>query len=187
MRQISFSYDVEAEHERLTTALTRLSEQTTLAAQAKAALTLLAVIDQAERALTQLLPQAASAASAFQVRVCGLRTLTFFAYDSLLHVYTAGRNVLNAPRTLPPPPTLLDTVFPVGTILSCPHSTCGQGLYKVMARATTADLVMDEGRLLHSLNTTIPPRSAWQALSCVLCGSRVFHGGQIHTLQHGWK
>ena len=37
----------------------------------------------------------------------------------------------------------LDTVFPSGTILSCPE--CGEGLYKVTARSTTEDLVIDDG------------------------------------------
>jgi len=35
-----------------------------------------------------------------------------------------------------------DTVFPAGTLLSC--SDCGEGLYKVTTRATTADIVLGD-------------------------------------------
>lgn len=184
---VSISYNVEAEHEWLSNALTRLHEQETMADQAEAALDLLESIDHAERALTVLLLQAESADTTFQVRVCGLRTLTFVAYDAIRRVYNDARNILNEKGTLPRPLKLLDTEFSEGTILSCPKTDCGQGLYKIMERCTTADLVMDEGQFLSPLNRTIPPRGAWQGLSCVFCGSRVFQGGQIHTFQHGWR
>ncbi len=78
----------------------------------------------------------------------------------------------------------LNAVFPAGTILSCPG--CGEGLYKVTSRSTTADLVMDGGTLLIPLNSTIPPRDAWASLSCPFCGGRLLKDGQIHTLQRGW-
>jgi len=78
----------------------------------------------------------------------------------------------------------LDAVFPAGTILSCPE--CGEGLYKVTARSTTEDLVVDGGSLLTPLNRTIPLRDAWASLSCPFCGWRLLKDGQIHTLQHGW-
>ncbi len=78
----------------------------------------------------------------------------------------------------------LDTVFPAGTILSCPG--CGEGLYKVKARSTTKDLVLDEGTLVAPLNSTIPPRHMWKSLSCPFCGGRLLKDGQIHTLQQGW-
>jgi hypothetical protein len=48
-----------------------------------------------------------------------------------------------------------DTVFLQGTLLSC--ADCGEGLYKVTTRATTVDLVLDDGTILQPLNTTIPP------------------------------
>jgi hypothetical protein len=44
-----------------------------------------------------------------------------------------------------------DTVFPAGTLLSC--SDCGEGLSQVTPRATTADIVLDEGTILQPLNT----------------------------------
>lgn len=78
----------------------------------------------------------------------------------------------------------LDTVFPAGTLLSCPG--CGEGLYKVTARATTQDIVLDEGALLTPLNRTIPPRDVWKPLACPFCGGRLLKDGQIHTLQRGW-
>ena len=78
-----------------------------------------------------------------------------------------------------------DTVFPAGTIVSC--SDCGEGLYKVTTRATTADLVMDNGTILQPLNTTIPPHDAWKSLACMKCGGRVYKAGKLHTVQEGWK
>ncbi len=180
-------YDVEAEHERLSAALTRLHAQQTTSDQAQAALTLFDAVDKAEQGLRVLLPQAESGDTAFQVRVLGLRTLTFVAYDAIQRVYTGACYVLDQQGIQSRPNQLLDTEFSAGEILSCPATTCGQGLYKVTTRCTTADIVMDAGRLLSPLNRTIPPRGAWQGLSCVFCGSRVFQGGQIHTFQHGWK
>ena len=55
------------------------------------------------------------------------------------------------------------TVLPAGTILSCPQ--CEEGLYKVTARASIDDLVLDDGTLLRLLNTTIPQRDVWRCLS----------------------
>src|SRR5918999_203237 len=78
-----------------------------------------------------------------------------------------------------------DTVFPAGIILSC--SDCEEGLYKVTIRATTADLVLDDGTILQPLNTTIPPHGAWKSLACMKCGGRVYKGGKLHTVQEGWK
>jgi hypothetical protein len=78
-----------------------------------------------------------------------------------------------------------NTVFPAGTILSC--ADCGEGLYKVTTRATTADIVLDAGTILQPLNTMIPPHNAWKSLACMKCGGRVYKAGKIHTLQNGWK
>jgi len=78
----------------------------------------------------------------------------------------------------------LDARFPAGTILSCPE--CGEGLYKVTARSTPKDLVLDEGILLIPLNRTIPSRDAWASLSCPFCDGRLLKDGRIHTLQQGW-
>jgi len=178
--------DVQTEHERLSTALTRLHEQQTSSDQAHAALELFDAVNHAERALTVLLPQAESGDTAFQVRVLGLRTLTFVAYDELRRIQAYAMKVLGQ-RVSTRSRQLLDTKIPAGTILSCPDADCGHGLYKVTARCTTADIVLDDGQLLSPLNRTIPPRAAWHALSCVFCGSRVFQGGQIHTFQEGWK
>jgi hypothetical protein len=78
----------------------------------------------------------------------------------------------------------LKTLFPAGTILSCP--ACGEGLYKVTALATTQEVVLDDGTLLVPLNQTIPTRDAWAPLACPFCGGRLLKDGQLHTLQHGW-
>ena len=77
-----------------------------------------------------------------------------------------------------------DVVFPAGTVLSC--ANCEEGLYKITTRGTTADLVLDEGTILKSLNTTIPPREAGKSLVGVKCGGRVYKSGKIHTGQEGW-
>jgi hypothetical protein len=66
----------------------------------------------------------------------------------------------------------LDAVFCMGTILSCPG--CDEGLYKVTARSTTKDLVLDEGTLLVPLNRTIPSRDVWKSLSCSFCRARCY-------------
>ena len=78
-----------------------------------------------------------------------------------------------------------DIVFLAGTILSC--ADCGEGLYKVTQRATTADLVLDDGTMLKPLNTMIPSHDAWKTLACMKCGGRVYKAGKIHTVQDGWK
>ena len=92
-----------------------------------------------------------------------------------------GRRMAKEETTIPG----LDTVLPAGTILSC--SDCGEGLYKVTVRATTADLVMDDGTILQPLNTTISPHDAWKSLACIKCGGRIYKGGKLHTVQEGWK
>ncbi|MEK7201875.1 MAG: hypothetical protein AAB737_04545 [Patescibacteria group bacterium] len=78
----------------------------------------------------------------------------------------------------------LDAVFSSGTIISCP--SCGEGLYKVVARCTTEDVVLDDGTRLIPLNQTVPPRAVWTSLSCPKCGARLFKDGRIHTFQYGW-
>jgi hypothetical protein len=70
----------------------------------------------------------------------------------------------------------LDTVFPQGTILSC--ADCGEGLYKVTTRSTTADLVLDDGTILKPLNTT-SPHDAWKSLAYIKCGGRVYRAGRF--------
>jgi|FLYL01.1.fsa_nt_gi predicted RNA-binding Zn-ribbon protein involved in translation (DUF1610 family) len=77
-----------------------------------------------------------------------------------------------------------DTVLLAGTILACP--ACGEGLYKLTRRATTQDVVLDEGEILAPLNATIPNREAWRALACPFCGERLLKDGRVHTLQYGW-
>lgn len=78
-----------------------------------------------------------------------------------------------------------ETVFPRGTILSC--GDCGEGLYKVTVRATTADIILDDGTILQPLNLTIPRRDVWKSLACIKCGGRISTQGKLHTVQEGWK
>ncbi len=79
---------------------------------------------------------------------------------------------------------ILDTLFPAGTIISCPQ--CGEGLYKVATQCSLQDLVLDDGTLLVPLNRSIPARDVWAPLACPFCGGRLFKDGRIHTFQHGW-
>jgi hypothetical protein len=76
------------------------------------------------------------------------------------------------------------SMFPVGTIVSCPE--CGEGLYKMTTETSLVGLVLDEGTTLAPLNRSIPPRHAWSTLMCLLCGGRLLRDGKIHTFQHGW-
>jgi hypothetical protein len=78
------------------------------------------------------------------------------------------------------------TLLPAGTILACPNPDCGEGLYKLTARATAQELVLDTGQLLVPLNRTIPPRGVWQRFACPFCQGRLLKGGKVHTLQQGW-
>ena len=84
-----------------------------------------------------------------------------------------------------PPIAGCDTVFAAGTLLSC--ADCGEGLYKITLRATTVDIILDDGTLLQPLNPTIPPHEAWKSLACMKCGGRIYKGGKLHTVQEGWK
>jgi hypothetical protein len=90
-----------------------------------------------------------------------------------------------SPTSAAPPPFLPETSFAAGTILSCP--ACGEGLYKLTARATTADLALDDGALLIPLNTAISARAVWKPFACPFCDARLVKDGQLHTLSHGWK
>ena len=92
-----------------------------------------------------------------------------------------GRRMMNGETRI----ACFDTVFPAGTILSC--ADCGEGLYKVTQRATTADIVLDDGTILQPLNMTITPHNAWKSLACMKCGGRVYEKGRLHTVQDGWK
>ena len=76
--------------------------------------------------------------------------------------------------------------YPTGTILSCPADDCGRGLYRIVALATFADLVVFDDKVLAPLNETIPPHHVWQVLACPFCGSRLLKDGKVHTLQSGW-
>jgi hypothetical protein len=87
---------------------------------------------------------------------------------------------------MPMQPLRAEQVYPAGTILSCPADDCGLGLYKVVDRASFADLVVFDEVKLARLNAGIPQRSVWEVLACPFCGARLLKDGKVHTLQHGW-
>jgi hypothetical protein len=76
------------------------------------------------------------------------------------------------------------SLFPTGTIVSCPE--CSEGLYKVTTEASMAGIILDEGKTLVPLNRSIPPYNAWSTLVCPLCGRRLLREGKVYTFQSGW-
>jgi hypothetical protein len=80
-----------------------------------------------------------------------------------------------------------EQLYPTGTIIACPDESCGVGLYKVVAPASFADLVIFDDIKLAHLNDTIPRRTVWEVLACPFCGARLLKDGKVHTLQHGWR
>ena len=51
-----------------------------------------------------------------------------------------------------------EQLYPTSTIIACPNESCGVGLYKVVAPASFADLVLFDDIKLAPLNDTIPQR-----------------------------
>ena len=122
-------FNVEAEHQSLSTAISNLHKKWKTPDLALAALDLLAAVEHAEQALIVLLPQAENRGTAFQVRVAGLRALTFLAYNELKRVKEIALKTLEQSMGKKKTESqLLDTVFKRGTILSCPKFE--EGLYK---------------------------------------------------------
>ena len=76
-------------------------------------------------------------------------------------------------------------LYPCGTIIAC--SACGGGLYKMIAPAPTAEIILAEGSVLIRLNRTIPKRNVRDPFVCPLCNQNPWEGNQVHTLQHGWN
>jgi predicted RNA-binding Zn-ribbon protein involved in translation (DUF1610 family) len=178
-------YDPQAEKEALYTAINRLHEQEDLWQRVHAVLALSDAIEHAENVLAVLETQQETAEIGFQIHVDGLRTLLLMAREELAKAERVTLTALGKRQEDETSQrTALATVFPAGTILSCP--ACGEGLYKVTQRATMEDLVLDEGTFLAPLNRTIPPREVWTPLACPLCGGRLLKDGRIHTLQRAW-
>lgn len=82
--------------------------------------------------------------------------------------------------------TSTDQLYPAGTILSCPATDCGLGLYTVVEPASFTDLVVFDETKLMRLNEGIPRRLVWEVLACPFCGTRLLKDALIHTLQYGW-
>ena len=77
--------------------------------------------------------------------------------------------------------------YPTGTLIACPDEGCGVGLYKIVAPASFADLVIFDDIKLAHLNDAVPRRNIWEVLACPFCGARLLKDGKVHTLQHGWQ
>jgi len=178
-------FDPQEAHDAVYLAITELHEQWGQPGMVLAVACLAEAVERGERALAALEPQAAESGLAFQIRVAGLRTLVECAQDELQRVERFACAARERPSAREESQgTPLAPVFPAGTIVSCP--TCGEGLYKVTTRATTVDIVLDDGSLLVPLNHTILARAAWTSLACPCCGARLLRDGRLHTLQRGW-
>src|SRR5439155_17262763 len=178
-------FDPQEAHDAVYLAITELHEQWGQPGMVLAVACLAEAVERGERALAALEPRAAESGLAFQIRVAGLRTLVECAQDELQRVERFARAAKERRSAREESQgTALAAVFPAGTIVSCP--ACGEGLYKVTTRATTVDIVLDDGSLLVPLNHTILARIAWTSLACPCCGARLLRDGRIHTLQQGW-
>jgi hypothetical protein len=178
-------YDPQEEKEALYTAITHVHEQGDLRQMVHAVLTLCDAVEHAEHVLAMLEPHQETAEIGFQIHVDGLRTLLLWAREDLIKAERVALTALGRRRENDNPQRKVrETVFPAGTIISCPE--CGEGVYKVTTRATTEDLVLDDGTFLAPLNCTIPARDVWKPLACPLCGGRLLKDGRIHTLQRAW-
>lgn len=122
--------------------------------QAEACAALRVTVARAKRALAVLEMQP-DQGPAWRVYRAGLSTLTVWAEAEIeraehFALHEIGHRLACETATM----AALDTVILPGTIIS--YSDCGAGLYKVSPRATTEDIVCDDGSLLVPLNTTIP-------------------------------
>jgi hypothetical protein len=179
-------YDPQAEKDVLYTALNAVHTHGDLTQEVHVVLALSDAIEHAEHVLAVLEPRQDTAAIGVQIHVDGLRTLLLLAREELTKAEHVVLAILGKrPEDETPRSKALETSFAAGTILSCP--CCGEGLYKLTARATIMDLVLDDGAFLAPLNGTILPRDVWKSLVCPLCGGRLLNNGQIHTLQWGWR
>ena len=177
-------FDPATEKNVLYAAIAALEKSWGKPGMAHAVADLRTALARAEHALSAL-GQETDRDTAFAVHVLGLGFQVTYAREELYRAEQFALSTLDQRKAREEiPRKVLDTVFPAGTIISCP--CCGEGLYKTTTRVTTEDLVLDDGTLLTPLNRTIPARDAWAPLACPFCGGRLLKDGQIHTLQHGW-
>jgi hypothetical protein len=180
-------YDPKVEEKALSMTINHLQEQWGTRQMLQAVLALCDAVAHAEHMLAiQDLPQDPEQRKDQSHRGAGLRALLRYAQEVLqkgepLALLALARRREHEPR----PGRAWWAVFTAGTILSCP--SCGEGLHKVAAPATTVDLVLDDGTFLRPLNCTIPPRRMWEPLACPFCGGRLLQEGKIHTFQQGWR
>jgi hypothetical protein len=178
-------YDPVEAHDAVYEAINHLHDHWGTPGMGEAVSDLHEAVARADRALVMFERQEAEQGIAFQIRVDGVRNLLQCAHEELqraerVALRTLGRRLVHEV----PPGKALDTVFPAGTIVSCPE--CGEGVYKVTARVVMQDLVLADGTFLAPLNTRIPARDGWKPLACPLCGGRLLKDGRIHTLQRAW-
>src|SRR5262245_2025323 len=177
-------FDPATEKHALYTSIAALEQAWGKPSMAHAVADLHTALAHAEQALA-VLEQAPERDTAFEVHVLGLGFQVTYAQEELRLAEHFALTRLGQRRAREETPLkVFDTVFPAGTILSCP--TCGEGLYKTTTRVTTKDLVLDDGTLLVPLNRSVPPRYAWASLACPFCGARLLKEGHIHMLQQGW-
>jgi hypothetical protein len=182
---VTSPFNPREEKEALAAALCRFHEQWE---QERSVLTVLDLCDAGERAheVVQTLRQQKSHDSATSLQLIQLEFLLTTAKQTLEAVQDEPLETVKLyPLSEERERVISEAIFPTGTIVSCPD--CGEGLYKVNSRATTADLILGEGTLLTQLNRDIPPRSVWRPLACPRCGARLFKDGKVYTLQHGWR
>jgi len=182
----SLPHDPQEEKEALYTAICTLHKRRGKSGMVHAFLVLCDAVERAERVLSELEAQAPKRDSVFQIHVLGLGSLVMCGQEEIVRVERYAREVLRDRRATERDCIRgLEAMFPQGTIISCP--TCGEGLYKLTTRATTAEIVLDDRKLFVPLNRTVPSGDVWRSLACPFCGGRLFKDGQIHTLQQGWK
>src|SRR5437667_5195537 len=129
-------FNPQEEKEALYTALCTLHEQWGTNHMGDACAELHDAAERAEHLLSVLATQQEGRGTAFEIHVLGLQTLVGCAHEELARteryaLERVGQRIVRERAS----GTALDTIFTLGTILSCPG--CEYGLYQVRTRATT--------------------------------------------------
>jgi predicted RNA-binding Zn-ribbon protein involved in translation (DUF1610 family) len=181
----SLPIDPRREHDALYAALSDFQAQWEQHRTVQAVFDLCDAVEQANEALIVLEKKPEQQDKEHRLQVVRLKILLTAARQQLELVQqetleTVGERIASEEGQC----SACDTVLLAGMIIACP--ACGEGLYKLTRRATTQDVVLDEGEILAPLNTMIPEREAWRTLACPFCGARLLKDGRVHTLQYGW-